>query len=407
MSDDIVDVIDALIDEQLEAGEAGMAARAATHTRMCPHCATREWHGLAVTERIEEMRRQYRAEQENRYYRNLFGLGDVELDYAESAILDGYRYADDTSPIVCPGSEFIGPLTVEQTRRAHRGIYMCCCAVCWTDRRSRSHPNWFDHGGPLLRSQPRWWRIDVTTLPAGVVIERVLDEHRQYLSVRESGARDGVAVTLYRDANGVQAFERRDADRRLLVLDVHCARPDSCGGRIVWHEIDGPGGDYEHSRSVVPVVWLGEVLAAAGLAEWFRYRHVRQRFIVAPRFASGGLVTRPVDWQIPDDPFDPSGWRDLGFLSGEVQFAHVDPDPVVDAFQRLRDRFRDMAGAVVGLGQRINATFTDEAFIPAPPPTAPVLDRRLSRAERRRRADQRAQDHTPPMWTTRMDGRRR
>ncbi|AMS03975.1 DNA binding protein [Gordonia phage UmaThurman] len=55
---DIVDDIDALIDEQLAAGESGQARRAANADRRCGHCG-RAWHGLAITTRMEEMRREY------------------------------------------------------------------------------------------------------------------------------------------------------------------------------------------------------------------------------------------------------------------------------------------------------------------------------------------------------------
>ncbi len=72
-------------------------------TDLCPHC-DREWHGLAITERMEEMRAEYQREQWRRNF-----LEDGEPEYATSAILDDYRYRDDHSPILCPGSLFIGP----------------------------------------------------------------------------------------------------------------------------------------------------------------------------------------------------------------------------------------------------------------------------------------------------------
>lgn len=56
---DIIDDIDALIDEQLAAGETGQEQRARTADRRCWHCG-RDWHGLAITKRLEEMRAEYR-----------------------------------------------------------------------------------------------------------------------------------------------------------------------------------------------------------------------------------------------------------------------------------------------------------------------------------------------------------
>lgn len=81
---DVIDEIDALIDEQLEAGEpiGGYDFGDPDYPR-CPHCE-RDWHGLAITERMERMR-----------YR-----GAVDADY---------RYSEDDSRVICPGSEFIGP----------------------------------------------------------------------------------------------------------------------------------------------------------------------------------------------------------------------------------------------------------------------------------------------------------
>lgn len=74
MSDDIVNRIDA----QLAAGEEhGTSA-------MCFHCH-RHWHGLPITERVAEM-----------YDKGLFD--------------ETYRTDTDTSRILCPGSEFIGPV---------------------------------------------------------------------------------------------------------------------------------------------------------------------------------------------------------------------------------------------------------------------------------------------------------
>jgi hypothetical protein len=82
---DIIDQIDALIDERLAAGEPAVGySHGDPQYPKCPHCG-RGWHGLKITERIEQMR--------------------------ESGVYDeAYSYADDTSPVLCEGSEFIGPM---------------------------------------------------------------------------------------------------------------------------------------------------------------------------------------------------------------------------------------------------------------------------------------------------------
>jgi len=82
---DIINEIDALIDEQLEAGEPenGWDYSDPTYPK-CPHCQ-RHWHGLRLTRRIVSM----------------YNTGVYDPDYS---------YADDDSEILCEGSEFIGPV---------------------------------------------------------------------------------------------------------------------------------------------------------------------------------------------------------------------------------------------------------------------------------------------------------
>ncbi|QPX61760.1 hypothetical protein SEA_BUNKER_58 [Gordonia phage Bunker] len=88
----------------------GALSQAPSVARWCGHCG-RDWHGLAITRRIEEMRIEYRDRAEDAY------LAGEEQEYGESAILGGYRYDDDDSPVLCPGSEFVGPLTAEMAAR--------------------------------------------------------------------------------------------------------------------------------------------------------------------------------------------------------------------------------------------------------------------------------------------------
>ncbi|MBM4592246.1 hypothetical protein LRM64_10085 [Prescottella equi] len=83
MSDrDIIDDIDALVDEQMAGGEHGHRQRVREASR-CPHCGD-DWHGLAITEAMQRMRWAGRFE-------------------------EGYRHAEDESAVVCPGSKFVGP----------------------------------------------------------------------------------------------------------------------------------------------------------------------------------------------------------------------------------------------------------------------------------------------------------
>lgn len=85
----VIDDIDALVDEQMAGGEpiGGYDYNDPDYPK-CPHCR-RTWHGLAITQRIEGM--------------------------AWRGVMDpDYRYADDDSPVLCPGSDFIGPVATPE-----------------------------------------------------------------------------------------------------------------------------------------------------------------------------------------------------------------------------------------------------------------------------------------------------
>ncbi|UJC77958.1 hypothetical protein D4768_09785 [Rhodococcus erythropolis] len=80
---DIIDEIDALVDEQLSGYSERSGYDYNVNQDRCGHCH-REWHGLKITERMESMA-------------------------ALVAYDEDYRYADDDSDVLCPGSSFIGP----------------------------------------------------------------------------------------------------------------------------------------------------------------------------------------------------------------------------------------------------------------------------------------------------------
>lgn len=80
----LLDRIDALVDGQLDGGEPETGYDFDDPDfPVCPHCQ-RDWHGLAITVRIERMRN--------------YGVFDPN-----------YKYSEDDSGVVCPGSDFIGP----------------------------------------------------------------------------------------------------------------------------------------------------------------------------------------------------------------------------------------------------------------------------------------------------------
>jgi len=100
---DIIDEIDALVDEQLSRYDERTGYDYNVGIDKCPHCAG-EWHGLPITEQVREMRAYY--------------CGCEEC----VAHLARYRASEDDSPIWCPGSEFIGPWANQtQLRRIREG----------------------------------------------------------------------------------------------------------------------------------------------------------------------------------------------------------------------------------------------------------------------------------------------
>ena len=79
---DIIDRIGELVDQQLEQERSGYDHN--VNQVKCWHCG-RDWHGLPITERIAEM-------------------------YARRTYDEAYSLAGDDSPVLCAGSDFIGPM---------------------------------------------------------------------------------------------------------------------------------------------------------------------------------------------------------------------------------------------------------------------------------------------------------
>lgn len=79
---DIADRIGELVDQQLQQESSGYDHN--INQDKCWHCG-RDWHGLPITRRIAQM-------------------------YARRTYDETYSSANDDSPVVCPGSDFIGPI---------------------------------------------------------------------------------------------------------------------------------------------------------------------------------------------------------------------------------------------------------------------------------------------------------
>ena len=109
MTDDIVNGIDQLVDDQIAGGERSAPGRfggSAEYPR-CSHC-DREWHGLPITERIAKM--------------------DKRSEFDE-----GYRAETDDSRVLCRGSDYIGPMPLELVPLTMTGDSGFCQFPKWLD----------------------------------------------------------------------------------------------------------------------------------------------------------------------------------------------------------------------------------------------------------------------------------
>ena len=90
-TDRLLDEIDELVDASLSRGDQSGSWQGERYDR-CPKCSE-AWHFLPITRTMYEMR-----------------LGSYATDEFNQGIVDpNYKYQEDTSPILCPGSEWLGP----------------------------------------------------------------------------------------------------------------------------------------------------------------------------------------------------------------------------------------------------------------------------------------------------------
>ena len=81
------DLVDRLVHDQLANHDNRSGHDSNVNQDPCPHCG-REWHGLAITERMQQMRH-------------------------ARALDPKYSHARDHSRVLCAGSAFIGPMPEE------------------------------------------------------------------------------------------------------------------------------------------------------------------------------------------------------------------------------------------------------------------------------------------------------
>ncbi|MFD3594371.1 hypothetical protein ACFWU5_16730 [Nocardia sp. NPDC058640] len=159
---DIVDAIDELVDWQMSQHGQRSGYDHNVNQATCPHAwCDADWHGLAITRRMQQMRRR--------------GLVDPE-----------YVYADDDSDVLCPGSEFAGEFTppaiptgygdggwiapaFEFPRTYYGGLLrrpnLTAPWAMWQLPDDPFNPNEW-----LATGEPRWWRCDQVESLNGVDI---------------------------------------------------------------------------------------------------------------------------------------------------------------------------------------------------------------------------------------------
>jgi hypothetical protein len=101
--DKLLDEIDSLVDESLARGDRSQSYRGEQmqKCRWCPE----PWHGLPITKEMVRMRNEPYGWDE---------FGQPVMD-------PNYKYSEDTSDWVCPGSDFHGPETPNKSWRLPRG----------------------------------------------------------------------------------------------------------------------------------------------------------------------------------------------------------------------------------------------------------------------------------------------
>ncbi|WP_280465633.1 hypothetical protein [Nocardia brasiliensis] len=97
---ELVDEIDQLVDWQMQKERSGYDHN--VNQRTCPHdWCNEDFHTLPIKQRMREIRRKWHAA-------ITYFEGGETVSAEAAAELDAYRYDEDDSPIICPGSLFEG-----------------------------------------------------------------------------------------------------------------------------------------------------------------------------------------------------------------------------------------------------------------------------------------------------------
>ncbi|WP_405138492.1 hypothetical protein [Nocardia sp. NBC_01388] len=191
----IVNQIDQLVSEQLADGEphTGYDYGDPDFPR-CPHpWCDEEWHGLPITTRMAEMR----------------WRGEVD---------PGYRYPDDTSAVLCPGSEDAGDFTPADKFRALAQLRQSV-SVSRTVQRIRAEAQW-------------WCCFHIADLSISSVVVRGGGSPQRFLQI------NGETVELVPDVDGTCMLGRTDrgpdAGARPQWMAIHCRQVPRAGVWVSW-----------------------------------------------------------------------------------------------------------------------------------------------------------------------------
>ncbi|MRH87405.1 hypothetical protein GFY24_08020 [Nocardia sp. SYP-A9097] len=191
----IVNQIDQLVNDQLADGEprTGYDYGDPDFPR-CPHpWCDEEWHGLPITTRMAEMR----------------WRGEVD---------PGYRYPDDESPVLCPGSDDPGDFTPADRFRALAELRHAVSAAR-TTRRSRAQPQW-------------WCCFHVADLTINTVVRYSNGRPQRFIEV------NGETIELVPDSDGSCMLGRTDrgpdSTARPQWMAIRCQRVPRAGVWVSW-----------------------------------------------------------------------------------------------------------------------------------------------------------------------------
>ena len=164
---DIIDQIDELVNDQLANYGNRSGYDHNVSQEKCWRCH-REWHGLAITERIAGM-------------------------YAARTYDENYSYAADDTRIVCPGSDFIGPMPAAAQPAGPRwndSPRDWSCVIGEPDRPSLA-PNWLRE---MIGTTERWAREVGLRLTQGspYMVDFDMPQEGELISVQ---MRDGTLLT--------------------------------------------------------------------------------------------------------------------------------------------------------------------------------------------------------------------